>query len=38
VKRVGESYLLNLTRTDSRTSLLQQVYNSPLTWDGLHSV
>jgi hypothetical protein len=26
------------SRTDSRTTLLQQVYNNPLTWGGLHSV
>jgi len=27
-----------LKRTDSRTTLLQQVYNSLLTWGGLHCV
>jgi hypothetical protein len=30
--------MLTWQRTDSRTTLLQQVYNNPLTWGGLHSV
>jgi uncharacterized membrane protein len=30
-------YSIFFLRTDSRTSLLQQVYNNPLTWDGPHT-
>jgi len=35
---IFSSYTVYFLRTDSRTTLLQQVYNSPLTWGGPHSV
>jgi hypothetical protein len=38
ISRFYSTLLQKKMRTDSRTTLLQQVYNSPLTWDGPHSV